>query len=592
MAIKEKLAELIVDINAKLEPLKGSLSKANAMLKRGFATMGRMARRAALAIGVALVAAFAWATKAAMTQEDAEIALARALALTNDATKKNMDRLKKYASAIQDVTKQGDEATLALMAQLKTLGVHTDKLEEGARAYIAFQHMAMRGNTALKAAAALMKGDTSLLRSYSSELRAAKTQAEQMAIAQEMVNRGFAAEEAAADSTSGALVQLRNKIGDIAEVIAARFLPRIKEMADATKIWATENERLIEEKFNLWLDRTGRAMNKLSTAIQYVIRHWKKFAAGLAAIIGGQVIIWLAAVAKGVAFLVATVGGAVVATAASLASILGLLTAIVAVFVKYTNLMRIAAKNAIALTQKEIDDYKEKHRFMQIAAKALRTSNMKGLRDIESLISARKRLRAELAKQRKTGDNEVGVRKATTGLVRAMEKEVFITKTEWDKRKAAVAEAAAKPPPKTDEEIKIAEDAAKQKLKDLQAYYVKVGGYEKQLAAVRKALRLQEATDLARKIGGDPLKIFRELDTKAREKKLEEALRLAKKTPAEVAKLGLTSFQASWGQIATGAKRIDEQSLAKLTKIETELRQIREQGAAGAGMQLTGSRPF
>ena len=79
MALKTKLAQLVVEITAKLSPLKSALAKARGMMKRGFASMVKMAQRAGKWIGVGLAAALAWATRAAMKQEEAELDLAAAL---------------------------------------------------------------------------------------------------------------------------------------------------------------------------------------------------------------------------------------------------------------------------------------------------------------------------------------------------------------------------------------------------------------------------------------------------------------------------------------------------------------------------------
>ena len=119
-------------------------------------------------------------------------------------------------------------------------------------------------------------------------------------------------------------------------------------------------------------------------------------------------------------------------------------------------------------------------------------------------------------------------------------------------------------------------DEYRERLQTLKDLFTDAKGFEKELAGIKKKLRHEEAASIAKQTG---------LSLAA-----AAAILRAKETPAEIAKLGLASFQASWGQIATGAKRIPEQQLAKLTKMEIELRQIREQGKPG--MQNAGSRRF
>ena len=593
MSLKTKLAELIVDINAKLDPLKGQLAKANAMLKRGFASMVRMAKRAALAIGVGLVAAFAWATKNAMKQEDAEIALARALARTNDATKKNIARYKKFASAMQEVTLQGDEETLMLMAKLKVQGVATDKLEGATRAYIGFTAQGLRGNTAIKAAVALMKGNTTQLTSYIIGVRLATTQAGKMAAVQEYISAGLAKAKASTETTTGAMVQLKMTIGDVSEVIAKRFLPKIKELAKLTKKWAADNEKLIESRIGEWLDRIGEGLVKIGEVAQFVYKHWKKFAAALAVVIFAKVLVGLAAIYTALTVLVGAVAAALMVVSAFGVAIGLLATGILVTLRNYIQLRKMASKLEQSLTKEEIEAYRRKHSLMKLAAHTLRVSNKKEFKDIESLTAARKKLREEMDKHRKLGGNDENVFKAALALAKAVgterTKSIEVKAAEVLARAVAAKVVAGGAPPTEEERDKIKADALL-KLKALRDYYVKVGGYEKKLAVVKKTLRLQEAVDIAKKIGGDALKIFKELEAAARKAELEAALRLAKKTPAEVAKLGLVSFEASWGQLATGAKRIDEQQLATMKKIKDELRQIKEQGRPG--MQNTGSRRF
>ena len=127
-----------------------------------------------------------------------------------------------------------------------------------------------------------------------------------------------------------------------------------------------------------------------------------------------------------------------------------------------------------------------------------------------------------------------------------------------------------------------AKDATTSKLRAIKEYYDKVGGYEKKKARIEQYLRKYEAKTIAAVLGISAKQALKELNAAARREKLEEAGRAAESgTVVAAAKLGLVGFQASWGQIATGAKRVDEQQLAKLTKIENELRQIREQGKPG-----------
>lgn len=284
MAWKTKLAELLVEIKAPIGPLKSAMAKAGAIVKRGMSTMGRWARRGALAIGVGLAAALVYATKAAMKQEDAEIDLAAALRTTGDATESNIARLKRYAAELQKTTIYGDEEILAQMAYAKNLGVTTDKLEESAKAAIG---LAAAYKLDLSAAMMLVgrasQGQTQMLTRYGIVLREGLSDQEKFNEVLHIGAAGFGLAEEKAKGTRGVLTRLWNVIGDIAEVIAKPLLERLLEAATNTLVWVQANKELVATKVGEWIGKLIAGLEKLAPVMKFVAKYWKGFLGVMAA---------------------------------------------------------------------------------------------------------------------------------------------------------------------------------------------------------------------------------------------------------------------------------------------------------------------
>lgn len=274
MALKQKLAELVVDIKARLEPLKKGLAKARGVMKRGLDKMVRMARRAAIGIGVALVAAFAWATRAAMVQEDAERELAAALGQTGDAVKENIDGLKAYAAELQQVTIYGDEQILSQMAYAKNLGVSTGQLKEAAKAAIGLAaKYKLELATAMMLVGRASQGQTQMLTRYGIVLDDSLSSQEKFSAVLKIGAGAFGLAEDAAKGTRGTLRQLWNTIGDVAERIAGPLLPRIKEVAVAIGNWLKANQDLIASRFGQWVDVSADVLTHLIAPLKWLSKH-------------------------------------------------------------------------------------------------------------------------------------------------------------------------------------------------------------------------------------------------------------------------------------------------------------------------------
>lgn len=251
-----KLGEAWVQIRANMKPLQAGLKKAFAIVKKAMAAM----RKAIIAAAAAAVASTILITKAAITQEKAEFRLAAALKMAGDYSKKTMDGLKKYAAQLQKVTTYGDETTLMLMQLGKSLGVDTEKLKEATKISIGLASALGRDAASMMQYVSLaMQGEFTMLRRYIPALRKTTDAVKQMKIVQDTANKGFGVEMAYALKTaSGALRQIKNTLGDVAEKLGAGFLGPIKRVRDSIVNWVENNQEKIDE----WSKSIGKAVDK------------------------------------------------------------------------------------------------------------------------------------------------------------------------------------------------------------------------------------------------------------------------------------------------------------------------------------------
>ena len=175
--------------------------------------------KAALVATTAVVAFSAKMLAAYSKQETAEQSLIAARRAAGDAMADNIDLHKELAARIQNETGAADEQTLAQMAQLRTMGVNNEKMEEAIKLTMALEKVGMRGRTAIRAAADAIHGSTTALTAYIPALRGAKTEAEKLAIVQDLARRGYEQEREELDTVAGRWKELKGRVGDFMEVI-------------------------------------------------------------------------------------------------------------------------------------------------------------------------------------------------------------------------------------------------------------------------------------------------------------------------------------------------------------------------------------
>ena len=244
-------------------------------IKTAFVTALKAAKYAAVGLGVAMVGA----TYKAIKQQAAELELASALKVTNQYSEAAMQRLKEQAAAIQDVTTYGDEYIMTLQRMAVTLGVTEEKATDAAKAAIAL-HAGFGGGRGkpeifLRYYIDTLRGTGTSLASYVGELRKAKTEEEKMLVLQKAMAKGWDVAKSKAEHAAGAISQMKNKLGDVAEFIGRPFLPAITSSAKAVTRWAKENEANIAWWANKTFSYVTLVKDVFVEVIEFMKKDWK-----------------------------------------------------------------------------------------------------------------------------------------------------------------------------------------------------------------------------------------------------------------------------------------------------------------------------
>lgn len=179
--------------------------------------LGRRMAYAFLGAGAVLAGFVTLTARAYAKQERAEKSLASALASHGENVDALLPKLKAVAAAIQDQTGVGDEQTLQTMASLKLLGVHTDALEQAAKATIALKSANIEEKTALRGVANALRGNYNMLQAAIPALRQAKTETEKAVIVNDFLAKGYKQQRDMLGTTGTAWQALRRRVTDVLE---------------------------------------------------------------------------------------------------------------------------------------------------------------------------------------------------------------------------------------------------------------------------------------------------------------------------------------------------------------------------------------
>jgi hypothetical protein len=215
--------------------------------------IGAFFTKAFLRAGVAVAGFAAVTLRAFSVQEKAVTQVEAAFRAYGEEVDQNTEKVKRFAAAIQDETGIADESTIALAANLKLLGVHTDSLEDAVKATIALQKAGMKGAAASRAVAAATQGDFEALQRYLPALKTTKDEAEKAAIVNEFVTKSYAAQKDELDTVAGLWEAFKGRVGDATEALggviansgAAKDM--MKRAGDAVKQFGENVQKWIED---------------------------------------------------------------------------------------------------------------------------------------------------------------------------------------------------------------------------------------------------------------------------------------------------------------------------------------------------------
>lgn len=268
-----QLARVKRAVTRTVSAIKTTFSRMVTSFKAAFDKMVKYAKWGALAIAGALTLA----TRAAMKQQDAQFLLAAALKISGEWTLALQHRFEAFAASVQQATIYGDEEVLALMQLQKSLGVTSDKLEEAAKMAIGLATATGRDVRSMSMYIALaQQGEFTMLRRYIPALRSTTDATEQLRIITEFAAAGFKLAEERSKTASGALRQMWNALGDVAEVIGGALLPVLTRTFKRIKEWAEDNQKRIKEWAELWVEKIGMVMNKLWDLIDLLTEDFSK----------------------------------------------------------------------------------------------------------------------------------------------------------------------------------------------------------------------------------------------------------------------------------------------------------------------------
>lgn len=226
---------------------------------------GLQSALAGLGVGIAIKKATALAAE----QEKQETKLAAAIAASGQAI--DINKIKAYASELQKVTTFGDEVTLSAAAMMASFGASEDAL---IKLLPKIQDMSTQTGQAADSIAMVMgralAGNASMLSRYGIELTDAErkvfklgTQQERVAVLTQKLGEKFGGSaEAMAKTSSGAIAQMGNSLGDVAEDIGELINQGLAPLARIV--------RDLADRFTSWFDSldTGeRTLLGISTGI-------------------------------------------------------------------------------------------------------------------------------------------------------------------------------------------------------------------------------------------------------------------------------------------------------------------------------------
>jgi hypothetical protein len=236
----------------RLDLILGARDRASGTIGRVTGSIGGLAMKVAALAGTAISAAaivsFGKRSVAAFQEQEAAVeALRTALGRAGDDSAAGMQGMLDFASGLQAITTQGDEATLKLAAYISTIGeLSGEALQNATTATLGLAAATGQGQEIMgRAYLNALQGNFSMLERYVPALRAATTEQEKMALVMDLASKGFDQMTTEAQTSAGQIQQMRNTVGDFMELIGARLAPILAGLATRVKGFVDQNGAMI-----------------------------------------------------------------------------------------------------------------------------------------------------------------------------------------------------------------------------------------------------------------------------------------------------------------------------------------------------------
>lgn len=235
------LSEDIQRLDTKVDALGETVEDNNKLLKENSASLDSIAS-AATAASAALttltVGLGFWETFDAFTvQEAAENRLRAAIKANGEQVEETFQSYAKFTSELQGLTTTGDEASLVLAQQAKSMGLTNEQTKRAVKNAVAMADAFDKSTTqTIMMTAALEQGNSAMISRYLPALREIEDEAERAAEAQRILSDMFEVSKERAQTAAGAMQQLNNSWGDFKEIIGSTvaevLLPFVKILKD------------------------------------------------------------------------------------------------------------------------------------------------------------------------------------------------------------------------------------------------------------------------------------------------------------------------------------------------------------------------
>ncbi len=224
---------ILFDIAANIVSLQQDFNKANGEINKFARNAERTFKQLQGLLGVASFSYLAQdAVKAFMTAEQASMKMAVAMKNQGDYTKEAHEKMIEFSKVIQRTTAYEDDATLAVMANLKTYGMLNEEVQRATKAALDLASARRdEGMTASQAGDLIGKayqGQTERLKRYGIIIDETKPKSEAFNDVLTLLGQRFGGAAAAdLETYSGKLQQLKNDFGDLKEAAGEALIEKL-----------------------------------------------------------------------------------------------------------------------------------------------------------------------------------------------------------------------------------------------------------------------------------------------------------------------------------------------------------------------------